>query len=35
LQYHDMAVQIVKNAQGRIGEVMAGGGMGRTLTSPM
>jgi len=31
LQYHDMAVQIVKNAQGRIGyKVMAGGGMGRT-----
>ena len=31
LQYHDMAVQIVRNAQGRIGyKVMAGGGMGRT-----
>ena len=31
LQYHDMAVQIVKNAKGRIGyKVMAGGGMGRT-----
>jgi sulfite reductase (NADPH) hemoprotein beta-component len=31
LQYHDMAVQIVKNAEGRIGyKVMAGGGMGRT-----
>jgi sulfite reductase (NADPH) hemoprotein beta-component len=31
LQYHDMAVQIVKNAAGRIGYlVMAGGGMGRT-----
>src|SRR5579863_3913690 len=31
LQYHDMAVQVVKNAQGRIGyKVMAGGGMGRT-----
>jgi len=31
LQYHDMAVQIVKNAAGRIGyKVMAGGGMGRT-----
>ena len=31
LQYHDMAVQIVHNAQGRIGyKVMAGGGMGRT-----
>jgi len=31
LQYHDMAVQIVKNTQGRIGyKVMAGGGMGRT-----
>src|SRR5471032_2600333 len=29
--YHDMAVQIVKNAAGRIGyKVMAGGGMGRT-----
>jgi sulfite reductase (NADPH) hemoprotein beta-component len=31
LQWHDMAVQIVKNAQGRTGyKVMAGGGMGRT-----
>ncbi len=31
MQYHDMAVQIVKNAAGRIGyKVMAGGGMGRT-----
>jgi sulfite reductase (NADPH) hemoprotein beta-component len=31
MQYHDMAVQVVKNAQGRIGyKVMAGGGMGRT-----
>jgi sulfite reductase (NADPH) hemoprotein beta-component len=31
LQYHDMAVQIVRNAQGRVGyKVMAGGGMGRT-----
>jgi len=31
LQWHDMAVQVVKNAQGRIGYlVMAGGGMGRT-----
>jgi sulfite reductase (NADPH) hemoprotein beta-component len=31
LQYHDLAVQIVKNAEGRIGYlVMAGGGMGRT-----
>jgi sulfite reductase (NADPH) hemoprotein beta-component len=31
LQYHDMAVQIVRNAEGRIGyKVMAGGGMGRT-----
>jgi sulfite reductase (NADPH) hemoprotein beta-component len=31
MQYHDMAVQIVKNAEGRIGyKVMAGGGMGRT-----
>jgi len=31
LLYHDMAVQIVKNAQGRVGyKVMAGGGMGRT-----
>jgi sulfite reductase (NADPH) hemoprotein beta-component len=31
LQYHDLAVQIVKNAQGRVGyKVMAGGGMGRT-----
>src|SRR6188768_1783477 len=29
LQYHDMAVQIVRNAQGRVGyKVMAGGGMG-------
>jgi sulfite reductase (NADPH) hemoprotein beta-component len=31
MQYHDMAVQIVQNAQGRTGyKVMAGGGMGRT-----
>jgi sulfite reductase (NADPH) hemoprotein beta-component len=31
MQYHDMAVQIVKNAEGRVGyKVMAGGGMGRT-----
>jgi sulfite reductase (NADPH) hemoprotein beta-component len=31
MQYHDMAVQIVKNDEGRIGyKVMAGGGMGRT-----
>jgi sulfite reductase (NADPH) hemoprotein beta-component len=31
LQYHDMAVQVVKNQAGRIGyKVMAGGGMGRT-----
>ena len=31
LQWHDMAVQIVRNAQGRVGYlVMAGGGMGRT-----
>ena len=31
LQYHDMAVQIVKNAAGRVGyKVFAGGGMGRT-----
>jgi sulfite reductase (NADPH) hemoprotein beta-component len=31
LQWHDMAVQIVKNAEGRTGyKVMAGGGMGRT-----
>jgi sulfite reductase (NADPH) hemoprotein beta-component len=31
LQYHDMAVQIVKNTEGRVGyKVMAGGGMGRT-----
>jgi len=31
LAYHDMAVQIVRNAQGRTGyKVMAGGGMGRT-----
>ena len=31
LQYHDMAVQIVRNAEGRVGyKVMAGGGMGRT-----
>src|SRR5689334_6845186 len=31
LQWHDMAVQIVKNAAGRVGyKVMAGGGMGRT-----
>jgi sulfite reductase (NADPH) hemoprotein beta-component len=31
LQYHDMAVQIVRNDEGRVGyKVMAGGGMGRT-----
>ncbi|HEY1708030.1 MAG TPA: nitrite/sulfite reductase [Rhizomicrobium sp.] len=31
LQYHDMAVQVVRNAEGRTGYlVMAGGGMGRT-----
>jgi sulfite reductase (NADPH) hemoprotein beta-component len=31
MQYHDMAVQIVRNAQGRVGyKVLAGGGMGRT-----
>ena len=31
IQWHDMAVQIVKNAQGRVGyKVIAGGGMGRT-----
>jgi sulfite reductase (NADPH) hemoprotein beta-component len=31
LQWHDMAVQIVKNGEGRVGyKVMAGGGMGRT-----
>jgi sulfite reductase (NADPH) hemoprotein beta-component len=31
LQYHDMAVQVVKNNEGRTGyKVMAGGGMGRT-----
>jgi sulfite reductase (NADPH) hemoprotein beta-component len=31
LQYHDMAVQVVKNDEGRTGyKVMAGGGMGRT-----
>ena len=31
LQYHDMAVEIVRNGQGRIGyKVRAGGGMGRT-----
>jgi sulfite reductase (NADPH) hemoprotein beta-component len=31
LQYHDLAVQVVRNAEGRIGYlVMAGGGMGRT-----
>jgi sulfite reductase (NADPH) hemoprotein beta-component len=30
-QWHDMAVQVVKNAQGRVGyKVIAGGGMGRT-----
>src|ERR1700733_5011690 len=30
-QWHDMAVQIVKNAQGHVGyKVIAGGGMGRT-----
>src|SRR6201992_2258638 len=31
LQFHDMAVEIVRNAQGRVGyKVIAGGGMGRT-----
>jgi sulfite reductase (NADPH) hemoprotein beta-component len=31
LQWHDMAVQVVRNKEGRIGYlVMAGGGMGRT-----
>src|ERR1700753_1805611 len=31
IQWHDMAVQVVKNAQGRVGyKVIAGGGMGRT-----
>jgi sulfite reductase (NADPH) hemoprotein beta-component len=31
LQWHDMAVEIVRNAEGRTGyKVMAGGGMGRT-----
>jgi sulfite reductase (NADPH) hemoprotein beta-component len=31
LQYHDLALQIVKNAEGRVGyQVMVGGGMGRT-----
>ena len=31
LQYHDMAVEIVKNAEGRTGyKVLVGGGMGRT-----
>jgi sulfite reductase (NADPH) hemoprotein beta-component len=31
LQWHDMAVEIVKNAEGRVGyKVIAGGGMGRT-----
>ena len=31
LLFHDMAVQVVKNAQGRVGyKVFAGGGMGRT-----
>ena len=31
LLYHDMAVEIVRNAQGRVGyKVLAGGGMGRT-----
>jgi sulfite reductase (NADPH) hemoprotein beta-component len=31
LQYHDMAVQIARNGEGRVGyKVMAGGGMGRT-----
>ncbi len=31
LKFHDMAVDIVKNAQGRVGyKVYAGGGMGRT-----
>jgi sulfite reductase (NADPH) hemoprotein beta-component len=31
LQYHDMAVEIVRNGEGRVGyKVLAGGGMGRT-----
>ena len=31
LQFHDMAVEVVRNAEGRVGyKVMAGGGMGRT-----
>ena len=31
LQYHDMAVEIVRGAEGRVGyKVLAGGGMGRT-----
>jgi sulfite reductase (NADPH) hemoprotein beta-component len=31
LLYHDMAVEIVRNAEGRVGyKVLAGGGMGRT-----
>ena len=31
LQWHDMAVEIVKNGEGRVGyKVIAGGGMGRT-----
>ena len=31
LQYHDMAIEIVRNGEGRIGyKVLAGGGMGRT-----
>jgi sulfite reductase (NADPH) hemoprotein beta-component len=31
LQYHDVAVEIVRNGQGRVGyKVLAGGGMGRT-----
>ncbi len=31
LQFHDMAVEVVRNAQGRTGyKVIAGGGMGRT-----
>jgi sulfite reductase (NADPH) hemoprotein beta-component len=33
LQWHDLAVEIVRNAQGRTGyKVIAGGGMGRTPT---
>ncbi len=33
LQYHDLAVEIVRDADGRVGyKVLAGGGMGRTPT---